>query len=49
MRQLAVVILLLVLAAGTAAQQETLFKLDEETGGFGGPVFKYTSIHGQGS
>lgn len=44
-----VVLVLLVFAAGALAEEETLFKGNVERGGFGGPVVKYTSIHGQGA
>jgi hypothetical protein len=46
-RYLAFVIMLFVFAAGGAAQEQTLIKGDYETGGFGAPVVKLTSINGQ--
>lgn len=47
MRYLVFVIMLISFATKMAAQDETLFKGDIETGGFGGPVVKYTSIYNQ--
>lgn len=49
MRYLVCIIILFVLAAGAAAQEETLFKGDVARGGFGGPVLKYTRIYDQGA
>jgi len=49
MRQLVFVIMLVAFAVGVAAQEEqTLFKGNfEKTGGFGGPVVKFTAINNQ--
>lgn len=48
MRHLVFVIMVLVLVLNaTAQEEETLFKGNFETGGFGGPVVKFTSINGQ--
>jgi hypothetical protein len=40
-------VILLGLAAEAATQEQTLFQNDVKTGGFGGPVVKYTRIKGQ--
>jgi hypothetical protein len=47
MRCLALFVVSLGLAAMAAAQEQTLFQGDVKTGGFGGPVVKYTRIKGQ--
>jgi len=47
MRTLAFVITVFVCVENTAAQEETLFKGDVESSGFGGPVVKFTSVHNQ--
>jgi len=45
-----ILIMLLALTADLSAQEETLFKTETgETGGFGGPVVKYTTIYDQGA
>ncbi len=47
MRHLTFFIMLLMVAANAAAQEETLFEKETETSGFGGPTVKYTTIHNQ--
>ena len=47
MRLVAVIAALLVSATNLAAQEQTLFK-GAETGGFGGPVVKFTTVNGDG-
>jgi len=47
MRSFTFFILLTAFAATLFAQEETLLKSDVETGGFGGPVAKFTRINGQ--
>lgn len=47
MRYLSFILVLFVVTANAAAQEETLFEKETETSGFGGPVVKYTSIHNQ--
>ena len=47
MRFVAVFVAFLVSATTVAAQERTLFKGDE-TGGFGAPVVKFTSVNGRG-
>ena len=47
MRYLTLFIMLFMVATNAAAQEETLFKEENETSGFGGPVVKYTTIHNQ--
>jgi hypothetical protein len=47
MRYLIFFIVLITFMSESAAQEETLVKSDTESGGFGAPVLKYTSIYGQ--
>ena len=47
MRYLIFFIVLITFISESAAQEETLVKSDTESGGFGAPVLKYTSIYGQ--
>lgn len=47
MRLVTFVVILIAFGANLAAQEQTLLKLEGETGGFGGPVVKFTSINGQ--
>ncbi|MBP1648151.1 MAG: hypothetical protein H6Q30_1596 [Bacteroidetes bacterium] len=47
MRPFTIFILLTALGATVFAQEETLLTSDHETGGFGGPVAKFTRINGQ--
>ncbi|MFH0990878.1 MAG: hypothetical protein V1799_12765 [bacterium] len=47
MRHVALFFILVAFAAEGMAQEETLFKFAGETSGFGGPVIKLTSVHGQ--
>jgi hypothetical protein len=47
MRLLTFVIMLIAFAANLTAQEQTLFNLEGEKGGFGGPVVKFTSVYGQ--
>ena len=47
MRYIIFFLLLFAFAGEATAQEETLFNLDGEKGGFGGPVVKFTSIKNQ--
>lgn len=47
MRLLTFFILMLAFTMVVTAQEETLFDLEGENGGFGGPVVKFTSVNGQ--
>ena len=47
MRYLLFIILNFALSVSLMAQEETLVTSDFESGGFGGPVLKYTTIYGQ--
>lgn len=49
MRHLMLTILLCVLVVCATAQEQTLYKGKFQTGGFGGPVIKYTTIKDQGA
>jgi hypothetical protein len=44
-----IMIVLCTFTVSVAAQEETLFKGDIQTGGFGGPVIKLTRINDQGA
>ncbi|HAV22196.1 MAG: hypothetical protein A2X67_00845 [Ignavibacteria bacterium GWA2_55_11] len=47
MRLLMLSLVLCVCATDLRAQEQTLFSLENQTGGFGAPVVKFTSVNGQ--
>ncbi|HLE33031.1 MAG TPA: hypothetical protein VJB38_10510 [Bacteroidota bacterium] len=49
MRTVAFFVLMFMIAAIAAGQEETLFEGETETSGFGAPVLKYTNIRNQGA
>jgi hypothetical protein len=49
MRHLIPIMVLCIAAASAAAEEKTLYQGKLDSGGFGGPVIKYTEIKGQGA